>query len=293
MTIQKFKKGKKNNVAVTWVKAVERLEKTYRKLSPKTVQMYQNSLNHLTPLFGDLELIDISEDHLEKYKDFRMCASISGATFNRERSTLKRLFTLNGIPWNFRKDVFESEPEKARDRFLDDSERGRLIDACKKRPYLYTAILVGLNTGLRKTALLTLQWADVNFKDNVISKEGKGGKISRIPMTQGLRHHLQGYRIKQGLKSSYLFPSPSDVRRPMSDIRKSFATACKEANVRGVRFHDLRRSFGTNLAMATKDLMLVQEMLGHADISTTRKHYAHLTDDHKRDGIEVFEKATN
>ena len=277
---------------VSWPSAVKTLGKTYRNLSPKTVEMYQNSLSHLFEFFERLKLTDIRDHHLEEYKDSRLEAGISGASFNRERSTLRRMFSLSGVAWNFRKTVFTAELETARDRFLDEDERARLMEACKKHDLLFCAILVALDTGLRKTPILTLQWRDISFKENLITKEGKGGKVHRIPLTQRLRDHLIKYRAKQKVLSMWVFPG-SDIGQPIKDIRKSFAAACREAGVPDIRFHDLRRSFASSLVMATKDLALVQELLGHSSVETTKKHYAHLIDGHKRGGIELYEKYTS
>jgi integrase len=276
----------------SWKNAVEELERTYPSLSPKTVEMYRNCVINLSLEFSSMNLSDITGRHLETFKSQHLQKGLSASSFNQHRATLKRIFALSGVDWRFKKSTFLKEKETARDRFLDDNEKQRFIEACKKTPYLFTAILIGLDTGLRKTPLLTLQWADVDFKKDVISKEGKGGKASSIPMTQRLRKHLLSYRLQQGLKSPYLFPSPVDAGKPMTDVRKAFKSACVVAGVPDLRLHDIRRTFGSHLAMVTKDLVLVQEMLGHSDISTTRKHYAHLTDDHKREGMEMFESAT-
>ncbi len=280
------------NLPASWNKAVERLERTYRDLSPNTVSMYQNCLKRLSAFFGHLKLADITEDDLMDYKFLRSEANISGALFNRERSTLKRLFALTGVSWNFGKAVFKPEKEKSRDRFLDTEERVRLIRACKSNKLLYTVIMTGLDTGLRKTSLFTLQWRDINMKDNLITKAGKGGKIHRIPLTQRLRNLLMEYRKSQKVLSMWVFPSPLDKGKPIKDIRRSFQTVCKTAGVKELHFHDLRRTFATWLAMKTKDIVLVQEMLGHSNVETTRRHYAHLTDDHKRDGMDIYERST-
>ena len=179
-----------------------------------------------------------------------------------------------------------------RDRFLSEDEKLRLVGACKKTDYLYTAILIGLDTGLRKTPLLTLLWSDINFKENIISKAGKGNKVSSIPMTGRLKLHLMEYRMRRNRISPFVFPSPVDIGKPMSDIRKVFKSACVEAGVPDLRFHDLRRSFATSVLAATRDITLVQELLGHSDISVTRKVYAHTLKDRVHEGMKEFEEAT-
>lgn len=280
------------NTPTSWDSAVYELERTYRKLSAKTVEMYQNSLNKLGQAFDRMKLTEITDRHLQIYKDHRLSQGISGSTFNRERSTLKRLFSLSGIPWRFRKTSFESEPENTRDRILTEEERDRLMLACKKVPYLYTAILIALDTGLRKKSFLSLMWKDVDFKENILTKEGKGCKVHRIPITGRVREQLLRHRASGQLRSLYVFPSPLNPQTHLKDIRKSFQSACKSANLNNVNLHDLRRSFATSMLRATKDLSLVQDLLGHSSIETTRRVYAHVLDDHKRDGVRIYEEAT-
>jgi integrase len=278
-------------IPTSWKSGVEELEGTFPNLSSKTVEMYRNCVANLSMSFSSMKLPDITGQHLKIYKEERLSMGASASSFNRERSTLKRIFSLCGVAWRFKKSIFTSEPEEPRTRFLDEMERDRLMSACKKRDLLFSVILVALDTGMRKTPILNLQWRDISFKENLITKEGKGGKVHRVPMTGRLREHLIKYRSKQKVLSMWVFPG-SDIGKPITDIRKSFSTACKEAGVPDIRFHDLRRSFASHFLMTTKDLSLTQDMLGHADISTTRRVYGHLLDEHKRSGMQIFEEAT-
>lgn len=277
---------------ISWKSSVEELERTYRTLSLKTVEMYRNCVANLSSAFGSMRLSDITERHLEIFKSAHSQKGLSASSFNQHRSTLKRIFALSGVDWRFKKSIFTAEKETVRERFLSEEEKIRLVEACKKTDYLYTAILIGLDTGLRKIPLLTLRWTDINFKDNVITKEGKGGKVSSIPMTRRLKLHLMEYRMRRNRISPYVFPSPVDIGKPMTDIRKAFKSACVEAGVPDLRFHDLRRSFATSLLAATRDITLVQELLGHSDISVTRKVYAHTIKDRVHEGMKEFEEAT-
>lgn len=282
----------KASTPILWKSSVEELERTYQGLSPKSVQMYRNCVVNLSMSFSSMKLSELTGRHLEDFKYQHLQKGLSASSFNQHRSTLKRIFALSGVSWRFKKSIFTREQETARDRFLDSGEKERLISACKKNGLLYMAILVALDTGLRKTSLFTLRWKDIDFKENLIIKEGKGGKIHRIPLTGRLRDHLINYRSKQNL-SPWVFPSSVNSGKPITDIRKAFKSACVEAGVPDLRFHDLRRTFGSFVVMATKDIVLAQELLGHSDITTTRKHYGHLLDDHKKAGIEAFEKATS
>ena len=277
---------------ISWKSSVEELERTYRTLSPKTVEMYRNCVVNLSTVFGLMKLSGITERHLELFKSAHLQKGLSASSFNQHRSTLKRIFALSSVDWRFKKSVFTAEKETIKTRFLSQEEQCRLLKACDGKGYLHTIIMVGLDTGLRKEALLSLQFRDIDFKSNIITKIGKGGKVSKVPMTNRLHEHLVQHRIKVGLRSPYLFPSPTNPDSPVRDIRKTLAAACREANLNDVTLHVLRKSFASHLVMATRDITLTQQLLGHSSIEVTRKHYAHLMDSHIKDGIEQFEKAT-
>lgn len=274
---------------VSWKNSVEELERTYPKLSPKTVEMYRNCAANLSKSFGSMNLSEITGRQLETFKSEHLQKGLSASSFNQNRSTLKRIFALSEEGWRFKKSTFTAETEIPRNRVLSEAEQTRLLRASIRKGYLYTIVLLGLSTGLRKEALLGLQFSDIDFKSNIITKPGKGGKVSEVPMTRQLRSHLKDYRLQQGFMSQYLFPSPINPKKPICDIRKAFKTACTEAEVSDVRLHDLRRSFATSVLSATGDITIVQELLSHSDISTTRKTYAHTTKDRLRAGMKEFE----
>jgi len=82
---------------------------------------------------------------------------------------------------------------------------------------------------------------------------------------------------------SYVFPNKEG--KPYVDIRKGFKTALGRTGIRNFRFHDLRHTFASHLAMGGIDLKTVQELLGHKSFEMTLK-YAHLSSDHKKTAIE-------
>ncbi|MGH9761858.1 MAG: tyrosine-type recombinase/integrase, partial [Blastocatellia bacterium] len=96
--------------------------------------------------------------------------------------------------------------------------------------------------------------------------------------------------LRGGSKSSYVFPNPS-TGQPWRDVKRAFAAACKEAEIEGLRFHDLRHSAGTRMADAGVPLPAVAAVLGHRDIKTTSR-YAHATEESKRRAVMAIESAS-
>ena len=86
-----------------------------------------------------------------------------------------------------------------------------------------------------------------------------------------------------------MFPSPIYPDRPIKEIKKSWAAFLKEADISNFTIHDLRRTAGSLLLKHTGNLKAVQQYLGHKDIATTARVYAHVLNDDLRNSLnEAF-----
>lgn len=118
--------------------------------------------------------------------------------------------------------------------------------------------------GLRMNEAVRLRKQDIQGTDIVV--RGKGGKVRRIPLNKVAAKVLKPF-LKG--KTDLLFPSMK-TGGVLTDIRKPIATAKLKAGISGrITPHMLRHSFATHLLDAGADLRTIQELLGHADISTT------------------------
>jgi integrase/recombinase XerD len=141
-------------------------------------------------------------------------------------------------------------------------------------------------TGLRVTELVTLQLNDVNLETRVLLARGKGNKERLVPVGAPAAEAVKAYlavareRLLHGRRSKDLFVTPRGARL----TRQGFAKLLdRHARVAGIRRkispHKLRHSFATHLLAGGADLRAVQEMLGHADVSTTQI-YTHVDRTH-------------
>ena len=73
---------------------------------------------------------------------------------------------------------------------------------------------------------------------------------------------------------------------PYTELRRPFDSACREAGIKGFRWHDLRHTFGTRLAEAGHSEATIAELMGHSDPKTTRR-YTHGTERAKRAAVEA------
>ena len=150
----------------------------------------------------------------------------------------------------------------ARDRVLGYDEEERLLDVCPK--WLAEIVTFALHTGARMGEILELTWSGVDlFRKVVVIHQGKTGQTKTIPLTPTALELLKGKNKVRHIHSNLLFPSESGTRVTDSNVGRAFAKARKRAGVENIKFH--RHTFASRLAMAGKDLYVIQKLLGHRD----------------------------
>ena len=92
-------------------------------------------------------------------------------------------------------------------------------------------------------------------------------------------------KTRKNPKSEYVFPNREGGQR--SSIRNSFCKAVKQARLTDFRFHDLRHTFASHLAMSGVDLNTIRELLGHKSMSMTLR-YSHLSRNHKQQAVDTL-----
>jgi integrase/recombinase XerD len=166
---------------------------------------------------------------------------------------------------------------------LDDDAR----PAPERLRALRTACLLELlyATGLRVSELMTLPASAARSKEPFIHIRGKGGRERLVPLPGEARRAIAAYRAFQkqtgGMASHWLFPADSAsghlTRQAFARDLKACAAAAGIAAAR-ISPHVLRHAFASHLLQNGADLRVVQELLGHADISTTQI-YTHVLDE--------------
>ncbi len=145
-------------------------------------------------------------------------------------------------------------------------------------------------TGLRQGELLALTWNDVDFPRERVHVRGsydqhskrthapKSGKVRSVPMAPEVATALARLRNRDRYTadSDLVFPDWKGEPQYHADLRARFYAALERGELKRIRFHDLRHTFGTVAAAAGRPLTSIQEWMGHAHISTTMiySHYA-------------------
>lgn len=135
---------------------------------------------------------------------------------------------------------------------------------------------------MRRSEILNLKWGDINFKEGYITvRESKNNDSRTIPMNKVLIETLKS--VNNNSTGEYLFAHSSG--EPVKSVKKGFWAALRRSGIEKCRLHDLRHTFATRLVMAGVDIVTVQELMGHKDITMT-KRCSHPTPEHKKQAVE-------
>ena len=200
----------------------------------------------------------------------RRKAPLSPATVNRHLALLSHVcaYAVNELGWidaNPCAKVAKRQEPRGRVRFLSDAERARLLAACRdsKSPDLYPAVVLALSTGARHGELFNLRWPDVDMTRKVaILHETKNGERRVLPLTGPAAAILAERAKVRRLDTDLVFPARKKQRdgtvKPL-DIRAPWETALKVAEIEDFRWHDLRHSAASYLAMNGASLAEIAE----------------------------------
>ena len=255
------------------------------------ITSYKNQLLWWKSKLGDYTLADVTPAMLAEQRDELLTHPAhtgkqrSPATVNRYLAALSHAYTIAVKEWGWLEDnplrkVSKPREPRGRVRFLSDVERVALLQACKESntPHLYIIVVLALSTGARYGEIMGIEWKDVDFKRNVIMlEETRNGERRLLPLTGHALQLMQAHAKVRRIDTELVFPGRKGLK-PI-DIRPAWEAALKEANIDNFRFHDLRHSAASYLAMNGASLAEIAEVLGHKTLQMV-KRYAHLSEAH-------------
>jgi integrase len=272
------------DAAAEWLRYVEH----DRACKPSTLTDYRHTADRLVRDMGALRLEDVTTELLEQWK---AGLSVSNRTVAKYLVILhgifKRAMKVWGLPRNPAASV-----ERPRFRVSDD------LDAFSPEEVWALArsagseqdsamFLTAAFTGLRLGELLALEWRDVDFASEAIRVRRsynvhggvgspKSGKVRSVPMVPDVARALAALADREFFVSDEDLVFPSELGRFMdaSSLRVRYKAALARAELRQLRFHDLRHTFGT-LAVRRAEVPAVQAWMGHSDIQTTMRYVHH------------------
>jgi integrase len=242
----------------------------------------------LTDFFEANSLADVTPQTCARYAEKR---GRSAGTVRRELGVLRAAINYAHRNGRITRAVAVDLPERPepKDRWFTRKEAAAVLRAARTpraRLYLPQFILIGLYTGRRKEAILSLRWPQVNLEARTINFDIAGRKRTNkkrgiIPIPPRLLPHLQRLR-KRGTDLGYVLHINGERIR---DVKKGFASACGRAGIEGVSPHTLKHTAATWLMQSGTDPWQAAGFLS-TSVETLLRVYGHHHPDYQRQAAE-------
>ena len=265
-----------------------------RRLSELTCRNYRRDLDKLAAwcgLNGVAVWADLDEEHVRAFASATYRRGLSPRSIQRQLSAARTFFRYLLREGHVRKNPVQSvsapKSGKRLPENLDADRMARLLDIPGDGPLVARdrALLELLySSGLRLAELTGLNIGDVDLREGTVSVTGKGGKDRIIPVGRYAREAMEAWlRVRQDLAKAgetAIFVSQRGTRLSPRSVQARVDHWAKRQGIdTRVYPHLFRHSFATHLLESSHDLRGVQELLGHANISTTQV-YTHLDFQH-------------
>ncbi len=276
--------------------------KNERGLSARTLKAYQRDLDQLLQ-FLETEEIDrpeqVTQHHIRAFIAQRHRQGLGGKSLQRLLSAIRSLFR-----WMLREGLAEHNPAtpvrapkspRHLPATLDADSIGQLLDIpCDTPLAIRDKAIMELfySSGLRLSELASLRWEQLDLPSGMVTVTGKGNRSRMVPVGR-----IAAEALQEWCKARVQFASFEEPHVFVSQRGNPIATRTIQARIRywakrqgmpqNIYPHLLRHSFASHMLESSGDLRGVQELLGHADISTTQI-YTHLDFQHL---AKVYDKA--
>lgn len=246
------------------------------RLTASTVETDQFRLVRLLPIIGHVRFDRLTAQRIEAALAVLKGEGLSPSTINRYRSFISSVFTYaeknERIGANPCKRVGRFKENESRIRWLREDEEKKLRLEIVEDRHLWEFDLA-LYTGMRRGELFSLKWADCDLERGILTCRGKTGR-RHVHAGPAAVAALAKLKELSGEKT-FVVPDKNDHPDVRRDWRRWFEKAVKQAGIKDFRFHDIRHTYASRLAMAGEDIRTIQELMGHKSIVMTMK-YAHL-----------------
>jgi len=262
-----------------------------RRLSAHTVRNYERDIRALLRAAGTVPLRELQPAQIRRFVSQLHSQGLDGKSLARVLSAWRGFFTYlcrdHGHDHNPCLGIRAPKAAKRLPHALSPDEAGRLMqsgaaDALAVRDRAILELLY--SSGLRLSELTGLALDDVNYRDATIRVTGKGAKTRVVPVGSYAIAALRAWLVEraplapQGEQAMFLARNgaPLSARSVQARLKQWGLKLGLPGNVHP---HALRHSFASHLLQSSGDLRAVQDMLGHASISTTQV-YTHLDFQH-------------
>ncbi|HEX7320523.1 MAG TPA: site-specific tyrosine recombinase/integron integrase [bacterium] len=268
---------------------IEYLQKE-KNFSPHTLRSYRKDLEQFFDFLSDRAAAIVDSAAILAYISFLMKYGLDARSVARKLSALKSFFKvlrrLGRADRNPAETIRTPKTKKHLPGFLTlpQIEQGLMIE--NKRDRAIMEVLY--SCGLRASELVGLDTGNVDFNRDEIKVRGKGNKERIVPLGQAAKTAILAYLRERNAASAALFQNKRGGRLTTRSLQRIVHKhLMRVAQVSGTHPHILRHTFATHLLENGADLRAVQELLGHASLSTVQI-YTHVTTKRLK---EVYKKA--
>ncbi|CDA52019.1 tyrosine recombinase XerD [Clostridium sp. CAG:533] len=268
-----------------------------RAYSDNTVGAYMNDLNKYEE-FLKKDILESDTEDLEKY--LKYIKNLESTTVAHKITSIKSYFN-----YNIKRGIVSVNPADKVSRpkltkhlpdYLTEEEVGKLLDVEVKSPYDYrnkTILELLYSSGIRISELVNIKTPNYDSEECLIRIMGKGSKERIVPLgdyaVNIMNDYMNNYRPLINKKhTDYVFINNRGDKISRQFI---FKVIKKEALKKGIKKdispHTLRHTFATHLLKNGADLRIIQELLGHENISTTQI-YTHVTNNKLKSDYETY-----
>ena len=286
---------------------------------PKTYVTYEGLVRlHITPGIGNLRLIAVTPEHLNRFYNERLGSGLSPQSVRHLHAVVHRALEQaarrNLVGRNVADLVTPPRVEHRDIHALTADEAQNFIEACQN-DRLGALYVLALSTGMRQGELLALRWRDLDLDAGHLYVNGtlqrtKDGLTIAAPKTAGSRRSvmlsalaidaLRQHKVRQNAERLLIgdmwenndFAFANEVGRPIEAtnlLRRSFKPLLSSAGLPGIRFHDLRHSAATLLLEKGIHPKIVSDMLGHSQVGITLNLYSHVTPTMQKQAAEAMD----
>lgn len=267
--------------------------------SNNTILSYDNDLKRLNVYFKNKNFLKLTVNDLVKY--ISSLKDLSPSSISHMISTLKTFYS-----YFIKIDKLKVNPTDALKspklglhlpEYLSMDEIDNLLDIEVTDPFSARnkAILeLMYATGLRISEVISLEFKNVDFEECIVRVMGKGSKERIVPINDyaldALNTYIEEYRplMVKNEVNNFLFLNNHGKQMTRQGIFKMIKAEClKKGITKDISPHTIRHTFATHLLENGADLRIIQELLGHSDISTTQI-YTHLTNDELKNDYKKY-----
>lgn len=242
--------------------------KLNHKYAKKTIVNYIYSVEKYLDICSDINLK--SHDKfisMKKYIENLKQLKYSDKTINTHLTAVKLFYKI--VFNNYDKGPYLKTKHKI--KFHSEKEIEKIISECKN-PKHKLSLVLAYGSGLTLNEIVNLQYKNINIRNKVL----KINEERIVPIDDKIVELLINEMNKKHNKQSYVFTNSNNIKLNVRSIQKAYNKACEKTNTKILGISSLRNSFAIHLLHEGTDIKIIQKLLGHKNIITTKKQFKHI-----------------